>query len=230
MSTIEEQTSAYEESHGRIDALARQLNAEQRATLVPCCPLWTVNDLVGHLTGLLEDRRDGNMPSGSFGEWTAAQVSRQRDLSTAQLLEKWQELAALDVAGPPSLAALSFDIVTHEHDIYQALGMAGDRSTLSVSVGAERARERMSSMLREGSAPGVLARTEDGAHLSEGGETPIGLETSRYAVLRLATGRMSRAQANSLGWDSDPSPVLDALFADGFFVLQPYDVAEVDGF
>jgi uncharacterized protein (TIGR03083 family) len=230
MSTIEEQTSAYEESHGRIDALARQLNAEQRATLVPCCPLWTVNDLVGHLTGLLEDRRDGNMPSGSFGEWTAAQVSRQRDLSTAQLLEKWQELAALDVAGPPSLAALSFDIVTHEHDIYQALGMAGDRSTLSVSVGAERARERMSSMLREGSAPGVLARTEDGAHLSEGAETPIGLETSRYAVLRLATGRMSRAQANSLGWDSDPSPVLDALFADGFFVLQPYDVAEVDGF
>jgi hypothetical protein len=76
----------------------------------------------------------------------------------------------------------------------------------------------------------VLVTTEDGSHLSEGAEAPIGLETSRYALLRLATGRMSRAQAQLLGWDLDPSPVLDALFADGFFVLQPYDVAEVDGF
>jgi hypothetical protein len=41
---------------------------------------------------------------------------------------------------------------------------------------------------------------------------------------------MSRAQAQLLEWDSDPSPVLDALFADGFFALQPYDIAEVDGF
>jgi uncharacterized protein (TIGR03083 family) len=230
MSTTEEQTWAYEDSRRRIDALARQLNIEQRATVVPCCPLWTVNDVVGHLTGLLEDRRDANMPSGSFGDWTAAQVARQRDLPMSQVLDKWQELAAMEIDGPPSLAALSFDIVTHEHDIYQALGIAGDRSTYSVTVGAERAGERMRSMLTEGSAPGVLATTEDGTHLCEGAETPIGLETSCYALLRLATGRMSRAQAQSLGWDSDPSPVLDALFADGFFVLQPYDVAEVGGF
>jgi uncharacterized protein (TIGR03083 family) len=230
MFTTEVQTEAYRASHERIDALARSLNDEQLATVVPCCPLWTVNDVVGHLTGLLEDRRDANMPSGSFGDWTAAQVARQRGLPVTQLLDKWQELATMEIDGPPSLAALSFDIVTHEHDIYQALGIAGDRSTDSVTVGAERARERISSMLKEGSAPGVLATTEDGTHLSEGVETPIGLEISRYGLLRLATGRMSRAQAESLGWDSDPSPVLDALFADGFFVLQPYDVAEVDGF
>jgi hypothetical protein len=120
--------------------------------------------------------------------------------------------------------------VTHEHDLYQALGMKGDRSTDSVSVGAERAGERMKSMLTEGHAPGVLATTEQGVHLSAGAEAPIGLETSCYGLLRLVTGRMSRAQAETLGWDADPSPVLDALFADGFFVLQPYDVAEVDGF
>ena len=230
MSTTEEQTRAYEASHRRIDALARQLNVEQLATVVPCCPLWTVSDVIGHLTGLLEDRRDANMAGDSFSAWTAAQVARQRDLSISQLLDKWSELAAIDIAGPPSFAALSFDIVTHEHDIYQALGVAGDRSTDSVAVGAERARARMSSMLTEGSAPGVLATTEDGTHLSEGAEAPIGLEASRYVLLRLATGRMSRAQAQLLEWDSDPSPVLDALFADGFFALQPYDIAEVDGF
>jgi hypothetical protein len=189
-----------------------------------------VKDVLGHLTGLLEDRRDANMPSGTFGEWTAAQVARQRDTPLASVLDNWQELATLEIEGPPSLAALSFDIVTHEHDVYQALGIAGDRQTDSVIVGADRARERMGSMLSKGAAPGVLATTEDGTHLCEGTEAPIELETTRYTLLRLVTGRMSRMQAQSLGWGSDPAPVLDALFADGFFVLQPHDVVEVDGF
>jgi len=230
MSTIEDETNAYHQSRQRIDALTRTLSAEQLNAVVPCCPLWSVRDVVGHLTGLLEDRRDANMSSGSFSEWTAAQVARQRDLSIENVLDKWNELATLEIDGPPSFGALSFDIATHEYDLYQALGIAADRATESVKIGAERARSRMSSMLSNGSSPGVLASTEDGTHLCEGSDSPIGLETSRYGFFRLTTGRMSRAQAVSLGWEADPSIVLDALFADGFFVLQPNDVVEVDGF
>ena len=85
-------------------------------------------------------------------------------------------------------------------------------------------------MVSDGDAPGVRVTTEDGTNVAEGGASPIDLEASRYAVMRLATGRMSRRQAESLGWGADPAPVLDALFSDGFFVLQPADVAEVDGF
>ncbi|HEY5010126.1 MAG TPA: hypothetical protein VIH73_03155, partial [Acidimicrobiales bacterium] len=85
-------------------------------------------------------------------------------------------------------------------------------------------------MLSEGAAPGVLVTTEDGTNLAEGGAEPVTLDTSRYAFMRMTTGRMSRAQADALGWGSDPAPVLDALYADGFFVLQPTDVVEVDGF
>lgn len=81
MSTIDEQTNAYHQSHQRIDTFTRTLSSEQLATVVPCCPLWTFRDVVGHLTGLLEDRRDANMSRGAFDEWTAAQVARQRDLS-----------------------------------------------------------------------------------------------------------------------------------------------------
>jgi uncharacterized protein (TIGR03083 family) len=230
MSTIDEQTNAYHQSHQRIDTFTRTLSSEQLATVVPCCPLWTFRDVVGHLTGLLEDRRDANMSRGAFDVWTAAQVARQRDLSIEDVLDKWNELAALEIDGPPSFGALSFDIATHEYDLYQALGVSANRSTEAVKVGAERARARMSSMLSNGSSPGVLASTEDGTHLCEGSEAPIGLETSRYGLFRLTTGRMSRAQAESLGWDADPSLVLNALFADGFFALQPIDVIEVDGF
>jgi uncharacterized protein (TIGR03083 family) len=230
MTTIEEQTDAYRASHDRIDALVRTLNSEQLAAVVTCCPLWSVHDLIGHLTGVLEDRRDGNMPTGSFGDWTAAQVARHRAEPIGSILETWNAVAAASVEAPPTMASLSFDAVTHEFDLYQALGVAGDRSTESVRVGAERALGRMSSMLTEGGAPGVRVTTEDGTNLAEGGASPVDLETSRYSLMRMTTGRMSRRQAESLGWGGDPTPVLDSLYSDGFFVPQPVDVIEVDGF
>jgi uncharacterized protein (TIGR03083 family) len=230
MSSIEEQTDAYRASHERIAALVRKLNDEQLATVVTCCPLWSVRDLVGHLTGVLEDRRDANMPTGTFGDWTNAQVERHRDESVEAVLDKWTLLVSASSEGPPSMAALSFDAVTHEFDLYQSLGVAGDRSSDSVRIGAERALGRMSAMLSEAAAPGVQVTTEDGTNLADGGVDPITLDTSSYAFMRMTTGRMSRAQADALGWGSDPAPVLDALYTDGFFVLQPFDVVEVDGF
>jgi uncharacterized protein (TIGR03083 family) len=230
MSTTEEQTEAYRASHERIDELVRTLTPEQLATVVTCCPLWSVKDLVGHLTGVLEDRRDSNMPTGSFGDWTAAQVARHRDDPIGAVLESWNAALAADVTGPPSMASLSFDAVTHEFDLYQALGLPGDRTTDSVRIGAERSLARMSSMLTEGGAPGVTVTTEDGTSLAEGGAPPVDLDTSRYALMRMTTGRMSRRQAEALGWGSDPSPVLDSLYTDGFFVPQPVDIIEVDGF
>ncbi len=57
-------------------------------------------------------------------------------------------------------------------------------------------------MLTEGSAPGV----------------------------RVTTERTSRRRAESLLRESDPAPVLDSRYADGLFVPQPVDVAEVDSF
>src|ERR1700689_4574757 len=197
MSSVEEQVDAYRASHERIAALVRKLNDEQLSTVVTCCPLWSVKDLVGHLTGVLEDRQAGNMPTGSFSEWTAAQVARHRDEPIQSILERWDEVSALSVDAPPSMASLSFDAVTHEFDLYQALGVACYRSTDSVRFGVERALGRMSAMLTEGAAPGVRVTTEDGTNLAEGGAPPVALETSRYSLMRMTTGRMSRSQAES---------------------------------
>jgi len=228
MSTSEEQRDAYESAHARIDALARTLSDEQLATNVPCCPEWSVKDVIGHLTGVLEDRVAGRMPTGGFGDWTKAQVERHRGELLPTVLDTWNALPKDVSDAPPSFSALSFDVVTHEHDLNHALGIVGDRSTTSVRLGAERARDRMSSMLVDGGAPGVTATTEDGTHLVEGAGAPIQLATSRYMFMRLTTGRVSREQAEALDWSSDPSAVLEALFADGFFTLQPHDVIEAE--
>jgi hypothetical protein len=229
VSSVDEQARAYEESRRRVDELARGRSADELAVVVPCCPKWTAKDLVGHLTGVLEDRRAKRLPTGGFEDWTSAQVNRHRDEPVAAVLDAWGALLVEENDDVPSLAALSFDVVTHEHDLCHALGVVGERTSFSVHVGASRAKERMASMLAEASAPGVRLTTEDGEDLVEGGGPPIGLTTSSYGFMRLVTARVSRPQAEALAWDGDATPVLDALFADGFFTLQPVDVIEADG-
>jgi len=224
MPTIEQQASAYETSRERIDVLARDLGDQALAATVPCCPAWSVKDLVGHLTGLLEDRRDGRMPTAGFDEWTDQQVTRHRDEPIDAVLGTWLAISVEQSEAPPSLAALSFDVVTHEHDLCHAIGVRGDRDTASVKVGADRACQRMAGLLGEADAPGVVLTTEDGEFLAGEPDGAIGLSTTRFAVMRLVTGRMSRRQAEQMSWDGDPAAVLDTLFADGFFTLQPSDV------
>jgi len=228
MATIDERAAAYESSRDRIAALASELSDESLGATVPCCPEWTVKDLVGHLTGLLEDRLAGRMPTQGFEEWTHAQVARYRGESIDDVLAAWQSLPVQRDDAPPSLAALSFDVVSHEHDLCQAVGVVGDRTSFSVHVGAERARERMGAQIAAAAAPGVLVTTASGTALVEGVGEPIALETSDYHLMRLVTGRVSHAQAASMAWSAEPTLVLDALFADGFFTLQPHDVVEAD--
>jgi uncharacterized protein (TIGR03083 family) len=223
---LTELAASYASSQQRIDAMTRGLDDDALAVVVPCCPLWTVKDLVGHLSGVLEDRLAGRLPTGGFADWTGAQVQRHRDQPVGDVLDEWRGLPVELSDAPPSLHALSFDAVTHEHDLCQALGTTGDTTTESVRLGARRAAERMGSMLVAGDAPGVVATTEDGDQLIEGGTAPIGLRASRFDLMRLVTGRMSRRQATALGWDGDATPVLGALFADGFFTLQPDDYLE----
>jgi len=228
VTTLDEQARAYEASRTRVAALVRDRSEEELSTIVPCCPKWTAKDLVGHLTGVLEDRRAKRLPAAGFEGWTMAQVDRHRDEPIVAVLDTWAAVPVEQNDDVPSLAALSFDAVTHEHDLCHALGVVGDRSSFSVHVGASRAKERMASMLAEAGAPGVRLTTEEGDALIEGGAPPIGLTTSSYGFMRLVTARVSRAQAEALSWNGDAAPVLDALFADGFFTLQPVDVIEAD--
>jgi hypothetical protein len=228
VTSIDDHARAYEESRSSVVALVRERPADDLATIVPCCPKWTVKDLVGHLSGVLEDRNAKRLPTGGFEEWTAAQVERHREEPIGVVLDTWSALPVERNEDVPSLAALSFDVVSHEHDLRHAIGVPGDHTSFAVHVGSARAQERMASMLAAAGAPGVRLTTEEGERLLEGGAPPIGLSTSAYGFMRLVTARMSRAQADALDWQGDATPVLDALYADGFFTLQPVDVIEAD--
>jgi hypothetical protein len=229
MVTIEEQAAAYDSSRRRIDEMVRPLNDAMLARTVACCPAWTVKGVVGHLTGALEDRRDQRMPEGGFSEWTDSHVARHVDEDVVTTLDTWASIPLVLDDAPPSFASLSFDAVTHEHDVCQALGVAGDHASESVRIGSERALERMGMLLAKNGAPGVVVTMDGEERVVEGASTPITLVASRYALMRLVTGRISRSQATAMSWGRDPTAVIDALFADGFFKLQTHDIVEASG-
>lgn len=223
----DDEVRAYDGSRARIIAMLRDADPDQLTATVPCCPSWTVKDLAGHLAGLLEDRDEGRLPTGEMGAWTRAQVERHRAESLDEVLACWQRHHLDGSERPPSPPTVAFDVVTHEHDLAEALGVHGDRDSLSVDVGVQRAVARLASVLEPGGAPSVVLRTEDGERVLAGAAGTIGLRTGRFQLLRLVAGRMSERQAASLDWDGNPAPVLHALFADGFFRLQAQDTDAV---
>jgi hypothetical protein len=155
-------------------------------------------------------------------------VARHRDEPIAEVLDTRIAMDLQPELEVPALVTLAFDAVTHEHDLCHAIGVAGDRDSVSVRVGSERACERMASVLDAAGAPSVQLTTEDGEERVGTGPSTVRLSTTRYTLMRLVAARMRRAQADAMEWDGDAATVLDALVADGFFTLQPRDVIEAE--
>ena len=118
----------YRTARLRITELVLSLDDDELARAVPACPGWTVHDVVSHITGVADDALNGRMDGVATDPWTAAQVERGRGLSTADLLERWTEQAAVFESFPlPPQAVI--DLTTHEQDIRGAVDQPGARDT-----------------------------------------------------------------------------------------------------
>jgi uncharacterized protein (TIGR03083 family) len=177
--------------------LARDLSADDWAAPVPCCPGWTVRDVLSHVAGIPDDVFAGRIDGVATDPWTAAQVERNRSLAVDDLLARWDEqsvpfaalMQQIEQDRPP------IDCHAHEHDIRHALGRPGDRdSDIIVSAAAE-----MLDKLRE---QGVELR----------GATP-------FEVFRSRLGRRSRSQLDDYDWVGEPDAV--AAVRDAWFAFGP---------
>ena len=90
----------YRSSHGRVSERVAGLAPAQLAAPVPGTPLWTVADLVAHVTGVASDALHRRLAAAGAPEWTAAQVEQRAGRPTAEVLDEWRECAAkLDPVG-----------------------------------------------------------------------------------------------------------------------------------
>jgi hypothetical protein len=137
--------AVYDATRVRITELIRRYDAGPEAagaTPVPACPSWTVHDVIAHVSGIYDDIMSGNVGGTALDEWTAAQVARTSEMSTADLL------AVFDDAGPKLAAIIDDspgrygsqvvgDLAVHEQDIRGALRSPGARNSLAVGLSTE---------------------------------------------------------------------------------------------
>ncbi|MBT8197384.1 MAG: maleylpyruvate isomerase N-terminal domain-containing protein [Acidimicrobiia bacterium] len=217
----------YNESRVRLTELARGLDPDRLATIVPACPAWTVQDTVAHVTGIAADVLEGIPASGS--DRTAEQVTSRRDKTITEVCDEWRELGPkledLLAKVGKNLALVVMDLWTHEQDVRGAVGMKGVRDgdglelTLKSAIGVGPRLDAV------GLPP--IALTIPGAPkvftLGTMGEPAIDLTGDRYELARTFMARRTLSQMAQLDWSGDPAAYLPHL---GAFELPTTDLVE----
>jgi uncharacterized protein (TIGR03083 family) len=182
------------------EEIARLVEGRDDTAIVSATPLWSVHDVVAHLAGVVEDGRIGNFEGAPGDAWTAAQVQRGRDKTTAQLLAEWADGApsleeALTAGTGPWHSTL--DVVTHLCDLANAVGVPANLPPGYLEVVSPR--------LQQGFESGIV---------SEGFE-PLTLRASNVEIFRARFGRRTREEVRAMSWSRDPEDCLDRYFIFG---------------
>jgi len=115
----------YRENVEALSELAPTLTEEQRATIVPATPAWTVHEVLAHLAGGALDAVTGRMDGAPGPEWTSRHVNERVHLPVADLLTELrdhQDAVAAAAADSPR-PALVWNIAVHHADLHEALGL-----------------------------------------------------------------------------------------------------------
>jgi len=199
--------------------LAGTLEPSDWQAVVPCTPAWTVRDVLSHVTGVPDDAIAGRMAGAPGEAWTAAQVERHRDAGVDELLERWRQqtpvfaemLDQLGEGRPPT------DCHSHEHDLRQALGRPGNRSSELVELYGLAFAEIDDLAVR------FVVEFDDGRTAVSGdtdAATTVGLhDVSTFELFRSRLGRRSRDQVLGYDWVGDPAAVGQVI--DRWFVFGP---------
>lgn len=204
----------YRDAQRSFLAAVADLGGDDWTRPVPCCPAWTVRDVLSHVAGVSIDIAEGNVAGAATDPWTAAQVERWRDTDVDELIDRWN--ACID---PVADAIEAFgerrpplDCHTHEHDVRHALGRRGDRDSELMTLAADLF----------GSNP--VGRTvelvaDDGSVVTIAGVggTIRAEGVDRFELARARSGRRSADQVRSWAWSE---PLTEAELA-RWFVFGP---------
>lgn len=199
---------AYTSSARRFIALAR--GAEDKADLpVPACPAWSVRGLLAHVTSVATHAAHG-LPWGEDIQATIdREVAERADHSLAGIAGEWEALLPLIEQkyagrGPGPLVV---DVVSHEHDLRDALGAADHSAGLPEALSAMVAWVRGLDLVGDS---GIVLRTPTSQAMFGGSDQITEVEVpDDWELFRLLGVRRSRTQLEAYSRKGDLAPLLE---------------------
>jgi uncharacterized protein (TIGR03083 family) len=228
--------AAYLDAKGSLTDLLRAATPQQREATVPACPLWTVTDVVRHLTGVAIDMVEGNMPlddnpvetwqtpdgPARVDAFTDKHVRSRQGRSADEVLREWDEatddllpILRGERRPPQDVPFLELvpvtDVAAHLHDVRGALRQPGDRDTMLVALAFSSyfASFAMRAALRN--LPPLRVRYDGKERATGEGEPAATWSADRFELFRALAGRRSNAQIAAMQWQGDPAPYLPII-------------------
>lgn len=209
-------SQVYLSASDRVAALVRSLDDDRLSTTVPACPEWTVKELVAHLTGVASDSLNANVAEMGKANWTQSQVDARKDKPLEDILSEWQGVTeqiakALDDLHPTLSSALIGDLVTHEHDLRNAVQNRDERDGDGVVISTGFYARNFGKRLKDAGLPTLIVDT--GEHQwTAGREEPVGkVQAPLFEMLRGLTGRRTTDEVKAFDWSVDAAPYIEVF-------------------
>ena len=208
----------YRDARHRVTELAAALSTDELQRVVPATPAWSLHNLLSHLVGGASDAARGRVEGAPGDAWTARHVAERHDAPLDELLAEWGRLGPVIEAGlvgqtfnGPNIAA---DLICHEADIHEALGLARPDRAHWYEPFLPVMMLLLGQRLHGITSVVVRAEYEDEWHCGSG-DTTVTLHADGYELLRAMFSRRSRRQIRA--WDWAPPPDGQIVDAFGFF-------------
>jgi uncharacterized protein (TIGR03083 family) len=202
----------YAASFGRIEALMRGLSDDQAVTTrVPGTPLWSVHDLLAHLTAVATYALRGDTGGAGTPEWTGQQVAEREQCTLGQLHEEWAPKVPriVDLLGHPGTQLIAYDIYCHEHDLRGALALEGTADPETTRAITGFTATLLAGRVAQQYLPALSVRTTEGDVWGSLPPDAVTVTAPTFELFRALFGRRSNAQVCAYEWSGDPAPYLD---------------------
>lgn len=228
--------AAYRDLRLRILDMTASLSAEEERGTVPCCPAWSVRDLLCHLAGVPADILTGNTADAATEAWADSQVTRRKawhlERIRAELDEAGRQVDELLVAFPDRFPPQFYlDAWTHEADLAHALGCPAAADLRLVDHVLDFLVDFVDrSFSKAGLGPVAIDGLGSRRVVGQTDGQPAELHTSRFELARATMGRRSLAQLAALDWrgidGADAGPLLVAWSPNDVDIVEAEPVPE----
>lgn len=228
--------TAYLDAKRTITELVDNAAAEERERIVPACPLWTVEDVVRHLTGVATDLVEGNfLPDLNLielwqtedgartgDEFTDRHVTTRRGQPLAATFAEWDAVTERllpivrgERQAPQPVPFVEYvpvnDVIIHMQDVRGALAKPGDRDGALVSLALASTFASLAMRVATRGLPPLRMRYDGKERITGNGEPAATWSGDRFELFRALAGRRSNAQIAAMEWEGDATPYIPLI-------------------